>query len=128
MSKVVPITRDGAIKLIRDLKGEIEEKLAVLAHMMLHERWHHQALLDRCAQLEDELACVRHSAHDQVVAKSLVSLSYMRDASRYQRMAKTVVRHLESGHIALAKSQAQQIVNEIQEKEYGTNEGTGHSA
>lgn len=186
MSELTPITRDGAINLIRDLKGDIEEKLAILAHMMLHERWDTQAQQARIAQLEtdlseqhrewqahsDVLAEQRDEAyrqihvledkldkatnsrdwlneyadavinnmlkHDElptparnripppdVIRELRVELyEHMGARARYQRMAESVVRFLESGNLALAKAQAQALVRATKEKENGTDEGT----
>lgn len=174
MSEVIPITRDGAMNLIRDLKAEIEEKLSVLAHMMLHERWDTQAAQARIAQLEEELRDTRITAKRQaetimrleanreadeeidrylkvldelpsfedirgwpmpvknrmvwppIIKELRIDLyAYVNAAARNQRRAESVVRFIESGHLALAKMEAQAIVNAIKEMEYGTDEGTG---
>lgn len=55
MTKITPITRDGAINLIRDLKSTVEENLSVLAHILMHERFDAGAAQVRAEELQREV-------------------------------------------------------------------------
>lgn len=110
------VDHDQAINLMRELRKEIDTKLGLLAHMVLHMRYTEQAQAERIEELKGKLD------NSGRFLSVLANVSRPSTEARYQRILRGARNRVRDGHNTLADIL---LTTLIEEMEHGTDEGVG---